>query len=384
MRLASGLRFLRGFFFGWCVAPLFRPRKAAAPGTLLVLRPDAIGDYVLFRDYLGWIRRHSPWRDWKIVLVGNRTWRDLAEYFDKDCYDAAVWFDRRRVARNPFALVALYRRVRRLGASCALYPVLSREFLLGDMIVRASGAPRRIGTVADCVNMTPREARRGDKWYTELVTVPARGFEFERTAAFFRGLCSGARDLPPRPSLTVPGSRAALPPEIVAAKNIVAIFPGAGDARRRWPVERFCAVAARLAASGRRVVACGGVMDRAATGRIAAASGGIDAGGILGWPAQVALVARARIVITNDSCPLHLAVACAVPVVCVSNGNHYGRFTEYPSGLTAAGTVFLYPPGVAAASDPVAAFASGSVLDISDIEIDAVMEAAASVGGLEP
>lgn len=381
MRLASGLRFLRGFFFGWCVAPLFRPRKAAAPGTLLVLRPDAIGDYVLFRDYLGWIRRHSPWRDWKIVLVGNRTWRDLAEYFDKDCYDAALWLDRRRVARNPVALVALCRRVRRLGASCALYPVLSREFLLGDMIVRASGATRRIGAVADCVNMTPREARRGDKWYTEPVMVPARGFEFLRTRDFFTALAPAcAPALPLRPTFITPAPL----PEFPA--HAFAIFPGASTAAKRWPVEKFAELAAVAAAAGWTVLVGGGTDDRRMTARIAAAAGdkGHDLGGLCSLARTVRLVAQSRIVVTNDSCPLHIAAACGVPVVCLSNGERYGRFTGYPRGLVPQDTVFLYPPGFELLADPETATRFYSGLKIDGIRVEDVVRAVSSIVGPGP
>jgi ADP-heptose:LPS heptosyltransferase len=38
---------------------------------------------------------------------------------------------------------------------------------------------------------------------------------------------------------------------------------------------------------------------------------------------------NARIVISNDTGPAHIAAAVAVPVVCILGGGHYGRFMPY-------------------------------------------------------
>jgi ADP-heptose:LPS heptosyltransferase len=47
----------------------------------------------------------------------------------------------------------------------------------------------------------------------------------------------------------------------------------------------------------------------------------------------VSVMAESKLVITNDSGPFHIAVALGKRVVCISNGNNYGRFTPYPAAM---------------------------------------------------
>ncbi|GAA2459798.1 glycosyltransferase family 9 protein [Actinomadura vinacea] len=102
------------------------------------------------------------------------------------------------------------------------------------------------------------------------------------------------------------------------APGAVVIHPGAAHASRRWPAERFGAVAAALRARGERVVVTGGP-DEAATARRVAVLGGLGPGADLSGrtgPLELAmLVARARLVICGDTGVGHLATAYRTPSV---------------------------------------------------------------------
>ena len=98
---------------------------------------------------------------------------------------------------------------------------------------------------------------------------------------------------------------------------IAVINPGAGDPRRRWPPEKFAAVADALAASGLRVVLTGSRDDVEITGRVARhmqaerldLAGRVSLGGLAG------VLARASVMVSNDSGPLHLALAVGTRTV---------------------------------------------------------------------
>lgn len=101
-------------------------------------------------------------------------------------------------------------------------------------------------------------------------------------------------------------------------RPLVAMHPGATDLRRRWPVERFTALAASLARDGVRVVLLGSADDeRRLCGRIVDALGletavaGLveDASGRLAMPELVGLLSAADVMVGNDSGPRHLAQA---------------------------------------------------------------------------
>jgi ADP-heptose:LPS heptosyltransferase len=98
--------------------------------------------------------------------------------------------------------------------------------------------------------------------------------------------------------------------------GVVVLHPGAASAGRRWPAERFAAVARVLAADGHRVVLTGTPAERSLT-RSVAAGAGLPPDAVLdtGLLDLAALVASARLVICNDTGVSHLATAYGTPSV---------------------------------------------------------------------
>jgi ADP-heptose:LPS heptosyltransferase len=56
----------------------------------------------------------------------------------------------------------------------------------------------------------------------------------------------------------------------------------------------------------------------------------------------IQIIAQAKLVITNDSGPFHIAVALGKKVICISNGNNYGRFSPYPKQMN-TNSKTIYP-----------------------------------------
>lgn len=96
-----------------------------------------------------------------------------------------------------------------------------------------------------------------------------------------------------------------------------AIHPGVTDPRRRWPAERFAAVADGLADRGFEVTITGTAGERPLVERVVAAArapirplvGAVSLGGL------AALYAECAVVVANDTGPLHLAAAVGAPTV---------------------------------------------------------------------
>lgn len=102
----------------------------------------------------------------------------------------------------------------------------------------------------------------------------------------------------------------------VVGTPLVGLFPGANAPARRWPVERFEALARELASAGLRLVVLGGTGERDVTARVAAAApGAIDAGGRTGLGDLAAVLSLCDLVVTNDTGPMHLAGAVGTPTV---------------------------------------------------------------------
>lgn len=123
---------------------------------------------------------------------------------------------------------------------------------------------------------------------------------------------------------------AALPPD---GQPLLVLHPGATDPRRHWPADSFGAVARAAADDGARVLVVGdhsetGLADAVVSAAVGRPAGGTtgrstlsgeppvaSVAGMLGLGELAALLARADVVLANDSGPRHLAQALGTPTV---------------------------------------------------------------------
>jgi ADP-heptose:LPS heptosyltransferase len=110
------------------------------------------------------------------------------------------------------------------------------------------------------------------------------------------------------------------PPRSIPAEAMGAtiVHPGAGSQARRWPAERWAAVARTEAAAGRDVLITGAADERALALRVARLAG-MDEGAVLAGRTDVmdlaAVVAAAGRVLCADTGIAHLATALGTPSV---------------------------------------------------------------------
>jgi ADP-heptose:LPS heptosyltransferase len=102
-----------------------------------------------------------------------------------------------------------------------------------------------------------------------------------------------------------------------AARPLVALHPGGTDPRRWWPADKFVAVGDALATAGAHVVVTGTKGERhvveavlrAMTSEAQDLCAQLSLGGLAG------LLSRCRVVVANDSGPLHLAASVGAATV---------------------------------------------------------------------
>ena len=140
--------------------------------------------------------------------------------------------------------------------------------------------------------------------------VPGDDLEFPLTDDDFRALRA------------VPGAEALEP------GGYACVHPGASVPERRWPPERFAAVADALAGRGLRVVLTGSAGEAGLTRAVAAAmrAPAVDLAGRTGLGPLGALVSGARLLVCNDTGVSHLAAALGVPSVVLATGDHPARW----------------------------------------------------------
>ena len=99
----------------------------------------------------------------------------------------------------------------------------------------------------------------------------------------------------------------------------VCLHAGARHAAKRWAPERFAQVGAALAARGYQVVLTGSAAERPLAAAVAAAmrAPAINLACDISIGGMAALMAGARVVVSNDTGAAHLAVALDVPTVVI-------------------------------------------------------------------
>jgi ADP-heptose:LPS heptosyltransferase len=102
-----------------------------------------------------------------------------------------------------------------------------------------------------------------------------------------------------------------------SGERLAVLQPGSSDPRRCWPPERFAAVGDALAAAGAQV-AVNGIASEAPMVRAVVDAmhyPAIDLAGRLGLRGLCGLLERATLMVSNDTGPLHLALAIGTPGV---------------------------------------------------------------------
>jgi len=295
---------------------------------VLLVRQDAIGDFILWLDTAKEYRQLYPPQKYKIILVGNASWCDLAQ--ELPYWDEIIQIDLKR-----FKTISWYRwnflmKFKNLGAKTAIQPTYSREYYHGDAIVRASNALRKVGSVGDMNNRNWLKKIISDRWYTEFIpSSPEPLSELERNAEFFSGIRKKLY-FPTYPDLEVSGDCNI---RGLKRKSFYVLSVGANKKYREWPYNYYSEIAQKIhKKTGWLGLICGAENEFDLGERI---KNYCDAplenyAGRTTLTELAWLLAKCQILICNESGTTHIAMAVGTSTVCIAGGGHFNRFVPYP------------------------------------------------------
>lgn len=348
-------------------------RSPFRSGRVLIVRTDAIGDYILFRNFLPTFSNSSRWSKYKVTLLGNAAFRDIAESFDNDHVAEFIWVDTAALKDEKYFL-SIVTKLKQRGFDVAINPVHSRGYTY-DYLLHLSGSKKLIGSVGDVVGYDNEEQKKvGDSYYDQLIQAPSYSqFEFFRNRSFFETL-TGEKD---RTDLSLPLGKSR---HIDESKINIVLFPGAGIPARQWPTASFAALADRLektAPGSFRFIIAGGPADSKLANEIRSLVGVniLDVTGKTSLTELIDMVGGCQLLISNETSAVHMAAATGAPAICISNGNHFGRFNPYPAGLSEK-IITVYPLDSFYSDDPkkinemIEACRIASTFDITLITVD--------------
>lgn len=231
-----------------------------------------------------------------------------------------------------------------MGARTAIQCTYGLESFSTDCVMRASGARERFGRWIrhDIPGPKPggRKVQLGNKFFNPMVEPDQIIFDFFRHRLLFSVVLPGVV-LPKNTKLL------AIPVPLPPVNGPFAIMmPGATDAFREWPPDRFAHVARHLFKTrGLRILILGTKADSPKALSIQQAASTVpveDFCGQLTLPQVVYLMSQCVVGVTNDSGGIHLLAALNRPGVAISNCFSFGIFHPYPREISDS-VSFVYP-----------------------------------------
>ena len=310
---------------------LLIPRPRNSKATTLLIRLEAIGDFVLWGGAASDYAHHRVNVCGEVViLLANKSWARLAKSLG--VFTRVIELDRLRYAKNPLYRLAINIKVRRLGATKTISSVLTRDFIWCDSIVRICGAKERLGSKGLMNRMSTLQEKWSSRWYTALSNpLPSEPSELLQTFHFFRTSFEGLRE----PHLLELPVRGRLP-EPLKLKSYYVIVPGSLVPYKRWPVKRFAKLWEQLAAvDNTPAVICGAPEESKVAAELNSLCGGrlIDLTGKTDLQAYIEVIRGAKFLIGNDSSAVHIAATCQTPSLAILGGAHIGRFLPYSADV---------------------------------------------------
>jgi len=278
------------------------------PKRILVFQTAFLGDVILTLPMVQVLHEHYP-----EAVIDVVTTPKAAEFLSNHpAIGDIIKYDKRKTQKGFRGILAMAIFLRRRSYDLAIVP--HRSFR-SSLVVAASGIPVRIGF----------STAAGKFFYNRIAAYDTSQHEVERNLALLRPLnIEPARKVLPTlfPSLHDVQStdKFLFEREILRQNFMIAIAPGSVWNTKRWLLERFAELASLLAHDGYEVLIIGGPEDEAlgkAITELTKHKQIYDATGKLSLLQSAEVIRRCKVLVTNDSAPLHIGVAVRTPVVAV-------------------------------------------------------------------
>jgi ADP-heptose:LPS heptosyltransferase len=301
-----------------------RLRKPAK--RLLLIKTDAIGDYILFRNFIEVAKHSEKYKHYSIDLLGNKLWQDVTLKYDKQFLNEVYFIAPNSFYEAPLNTLKLGWRLFLNNYEVVLQPTYTRVFIT-DGLAALTAAKQIIGYESDNEGIVPRYKNKTDKFYTQKLILPQDVyFEFHRNRFFFETELKTTLAIK-QPSFEGKGKD----------KKGIAILPGAGEFKRGWEKEKFLDLIKLLLEHTTQPVYLIGGPGEVQNGDYLLQN--LPAGSVKSFinktslPQMIEVIGNSTLLIANETSAIHIAVATQTPSVCILGGGHFERFAPYPDDV---------------------------------------------------
>ena len=288
---------------------------------ILILQTAFIGDVILTLPLVQEIQTLFPQA--RIDVMAIPAARNLLETHP-DIHK--LWIYDKRVDQRGFR--QLWRFIRQLRMEHYDLAVTPHRSIRSAAILKFAGITRRIGF----------DRSAGAFFFTDIIPYPYKLHEINRNLHLLLPFGIDAkRHCLPRlsfsPDDAVTLDRLLQEASVQVAQPMVVLAPGSVWATKRWLPEYFASLSNRLVQKGFSIALVGGADDSNVANQVQSLSNAplINLVGALTLRQSALLIKRSALLVSNDSAPMHLAVAVHTPVIAIF-GPTVQHFGFYPYG----------------------------------------------------
>ncbi len=303
-------------------------RAAETTGSVLVMRLDAIGDFILFLDTAK--EYHNLYPEKKLVLLCKDVcipFARLSGFFD-ECITPRELLAEQPERSFDLLIQTVYAKTREMDVIAASIPAVKKISIKPDESrINLSRA------------LTVKKIRtEGDNVYDELIDTGNQEqavMELDRNAAFIRGLgrIDFSSDLV---RLKLPETVSS--PELFPDRKYYIVFPGASSLHKMWGTDQYAGVIEWIwDHMGLLCIVCGSegeswIFDHISQSIREAGRDDIEIKDYTGKTSLIELaelIRDASFLIGNDTSGIHIAAAVGTKSVCIAGDFAFGRFIPY-------------------------------------------------------
>ncbi len=315
---------------------------ADTPKEILIVNSDSIGDYILFRNFLKEIKLSEKYKNYKLVLLGCEKYKNFAEYLDNDIIDKFLWIPQRPQNLSAKELEKIRCDLHNKQGMKHFYDtIIFPSFNSMDKRIAHNTLLSGVVYKYCCIHnngVNPNRNCNDLLSFTHVYTNydASNMFEFELNKLFHEDLLEKKIELQ---YPYIEDDKINLECEFIknAAKEYVVINPCAYDVYRMWHRNNWIDVIRYIYNKlNLDVVIVCGANEKIYCENLIQDTHIKDIKLLSGLPVSqlLAVLKLAKLYIGQDSGVFHIAAALNIRALCLSAGNAYFRFMNYPKNRT--------------------------------------------------
>jgi ADP-heptose:LPS heptosyltransferase len=301
-------------------------RKPDIQNHILIIKTDAVGDYIIFRNFIAEIA--NKYTEYKITLLCNVLLKELAADLDHLVIHDYIYVNHKTLNADWFILL---KEIAVKNYTLAINFHYSRTFI-GDVFAFTSCAEKKIAMEGDDLNMSENLKRMFNPCYDIIIKTPQNVVnEFARLKFFTEQIINKNISFT-QPYMRLNGKKFT---QFIPSEAFIAFAPGAAVKNRQLEINKLVDIV-KFVLNTHNVCFIGSPDERAMVEDIKShiphhqLSKVVDLAGKTPLTALPFILNESLAVICNDSGIFHIAAALKKTTLCLTGGGHFERFLGYP------------------------------------------------------